>query len=517
MGLAVLGLASCNSYLDTMPDNRAEVDTPEKVRKLLVTAYPTTPYIFSAEVSSDNVDLVGKNNPNSSIFSDELFYWNEVREMDNEAPTNVWGANYSAIASANHALKAIEELGDTPDLKGLKAEALLCRAYGHFILVNMFSQHYSEEFGETDLGVHYMTAPETTLDPKYERESVKSNYENIEKDIEEGLKYIKETNYDIPKYHFNEKAAYGFAARFYLYKGDMEKVIKYASEVLGASPSTMLRDNIYLATLPQDGTATAREFISHNLKANLLLLTGSSNLGLAYGPYSIESRYTHNKLLCDTETFGIVKTPWGDFSEEEARALYIIPYRYYSGTNLNKVIMPRMPYFFEYTDPVAGIGYRKTVYPAFTSDETLLSRAEAYVRTKQYGLAVQDINLWLQAYVKEYVPVTQENIEKWAQSYEYYTPDKPTPKKVLNPDFTIEQGTQEDLLQYVLYLRRFETVHMGLRWFDIKRYGIKITRRLLDGENIGEVLPNVLEKRDNRCAFQLPPEVITAGMTPNPR
>lgn len=515
MGLAVLGFMSCNSFLDTMPDNRAEVDTPEKVKKLLVSAYPDSPYILMCEVSSDNVDRTGANNPNGSVLTDQIYAWEEIRESGNESPITVWAANHTAIAAANQALLSIEEMGNTKNLQGSKAEALLCRAYAHFMLVNIFGQHYSEAHSATDLGVAYMTAPETTLDPKYKRESVKSNYEKIEADILAALPHVRENVFDVPKYHFNENAAYAFAARFYLYKGDMDKVIEYASKVLGPSPATMLRDNKYLATLPQDGTATAKEFISPSLKANLLLLTGTSSLGYTYGPYSVESRYTHNKVISDTETYDIKKAPWGNINNS---SVYHIRSREYSGTNLNKVIMPRLPFYFEYIDPVAGIGYRKTVYAAFTSDETLLARAEAYVRTNQFDLAVADINSWLGAYVKNFVAVTQADIEAWANGYAYYTPQNPTPKKELNPDFDLVKGSaQENLLQYVLYLRRFETLHTGLRWFDIKRYGITVTRRLIDGGAVQAVLPNVLMKRDNRSALQLPADVISAGLTPNPR
>lgn len=514
IGTLALGLMGCSSFLDTVPDNRAEVDTKDKIRKLLVTAYPSTPYVFVSEVSSDNVDHTGINNPNGSVFSDQLFAWQDVTDNANESPVLIWSGCYGAISSANQALQSIEELGNTEELQPAKAEALLCRAYAHFILVNMFGQHYSEAHSASDLGVPYMTAPETTLDPKYERESVKSNYDRIEADILAALPYVHENIYDVPKYHFNEKAAYAFATRFYLYKGDMEKTIEYATKVVGPNPKTLLRDNAYLATLPQDGTATAKEFVAANLKANLLLLTGTSSLGLVYGPYSIESRYTHNKIISDTETFDIKNSPWGTIPGSSA---YFVRSREYSGTNLNKVIMPRMPYFFEYTDPVAGVGYRKTVYTGFTTDETLLSRAEAYVRTNQFGAAVADINSWLSAYVIDHIDVSQEEIEAWTSSYEYYTPLKPTPIKNLNPDFTLEKGgSQEKLLQYVLYLRRFETLHNGLRWYDVKRYGITVTRRLIDGTTIN-VLPNSISKRDDRLAIQLPADVITAGLEPNPR
>ena len=33
---------SCEKFLDTMPDNRAKIDSQEKIQKLLVSAYPDT-------------------------------------------------------------------------------------------------------------------------------------------------------------------------------------------------------------------------------------------------------------------------------------------------------------------------------------------------------------------------------------------------------------------------------------------------------------------------------------------
>jgi len=70
-------------------------------------------------------------------------------------------------------------------------------------------------------------------------------------------------------------------------------------------------------------------------------------------------------------------------------------------------------------------------------------------------------------------------------------------------------------LQVLLHLRRIETVHTGLRWFDIKRYGIEITRvDVSDGSKV-TVTSNVLKKDDKRRALQLPADVITAGLAPN--
>ena len=63
----------------------------------------------------------------------------------------------------------------------------------------------------------------------------------------------------------------------------------------------------------------------------------------------------------------------------------------------------------------------------------------------------------------------------------------------------------------MLHLRRVETVQEGLRWLDIKRYGIEISHNR-DGET-----PDVLTKDDLRRAWQLPQDVISAGVPGNPR
>ena len=102
---------------------------------------------------------------------------------------------------------------------------------------------------------------------------------------------------------------------------------------------------------------------------------------------------------------------------------------------------------------------------------------------------------------------------------EYYTDDKPTPKKALNPVLCTlpEDGRMEAYLHALLYVRRVEFYMMGMRWFDVKRYGIEITRRRL-GTTL-DVLETYdrLTKDDPRRALQLPKDVITAGLTPNPR
>ena len=60
----------------------------------------------------------------------------------------------------------------------------------------------------------------------------------------------------------------------------------------------------------------------------------------------------------------------------------------------------KLPFLFEYLDPVAMIGYPHTVYTAFSAEETLLARTEAYIMKEKYQEAVRDFNIWIKANTK---------------------------------------------------------------------------------------------------------------------
>lgn len=527
---AVLSLASvsCNKFLDEMPDNRAELNSEDKVSKILVSAYPTTAYLLPAEISTDNVDDYGVTNPNYDRLLEQLFNWNDVSETGNDSPYDLWEACYGAIASANAALKAIEDLGSPETLNPQKGEALVARAYSHFILVNVFSHHYTKAHADKDLGIPYMLEPETKLNPQYSRGTVAETYQNIKKDIEEGIPLINDASYGgTPKWHMNKAAAYAFAARVALYTQDWQNAVKYSSLAVGSNPVSQLRDNAKLASIGTDLLNMSINLNSSKEKSNLLLQAAGTNAGLHFGPYYVGSRYSHGGLLAETETW-FSTTPWGT-------ALTSTRYRprlfVYTGTNLDKTLASRISYMFEYTDPVAGIGYRRGVYAAFTVEEALLTRAEANIQLKNYTEALNDMNIWLTSNVVNPSPstLTVQNVNSWANALEESTPEKGTPKKKLNPDFQLEEGDQTNMIHAILMMRRLETIHMGLRWFDIKRYGIEIARRTVRGKtssetagNSGTVVgavdsQNKLKVRDNRQALQLPNAIIAAGLEANPR
>lgn len=519
LAIAVLACASCDKYLDVLPDNRAEIDSETKVQSLLVSAYIDHDYATVTQYISDDVQNTGDDNPYTDRFIDQVYAWDDVTESNNSSPEAAWESLYKAIASANHALKAIEDLGGptTDNLKAAKGEALLCRAYNHFMLTNLFCMHYDSKKPD-QLGIPYANEAEHNLNPTYERGTVAQDYACIEADLEEGLPLINDAFYSVPKYHFNQKAAYAFATRFYLYYEKPDKAIECANKVLGTAPQTMLRDYKHLGGMTSNFSAVSQEYVSADANCNLLLSTSYCSLGLAFGPYYVWAKYTQTPYITNNETAD-AQQPWMGTGYG-----YYATTKRYAATNLTRCIFWRIPYLFEYTDAVAGVVLRRAVIPLFTTDECLLNRAEAYILKGDYDSALADMNLWV-SNVSETGAKTLDvrTIKSFYDGVNYaYDGDNTlvgTVKKHLHPAFDIDEegSTQESMLQAVLNMRRIETLQTGLRWFDVKRYGIEINRMTLNPSGMPGKITDELLVDDPRRAIQIPLKVRDAGMTPNPR
>lgn len=495
--LAVL-FSGCDKYLDVVPDARTELDSKEKVYELLVSTYPE---IYTMGIFEHRTDNVHDNGP---LFSeaDELairenYYWQPNTEAHGDNTQGIWDACYSAIANTNIVLDAVDKLGNTGNLAGAKGEALVARAFNHFTLLNVFSMAYNGQTSGKDLGVPYSTKVESKIGETYSRPSVSEDYALIEKDLLEGLPLIDDQNYSVPKYHFNIQSANAFAAKFFLYKEDWDKAIEYATKALGNDPAATLRDIKDINESTTSAEEWGHAYIDSKKACNYMIIGLSSTW---FRSYAYSSRYGHTKEIVDRETLKS-PGPWGSSLPAYDRGIYNL-----SSSAAENQFMLKYFEFFEYTNVVAGIGFVHVMAVPFTSDETLLYRAEALVMKKEYDLAAKDLSDW---YVSK--GGSSASAATIAAFYEKAALSGEPVAKPLHPKFAIEEGMQTYMLQAVLHARRIETVHSGQRWEDIKRYGIEITHNVFRGE------PMTLTVDDPRRAIQLPGDVLAAGMTPNPQ
>jgi hypothetical protein len=136
---------------------------------------------------------------------------------------------------------------------------------------------------------------------------------------------------------------------------------------------------------------------------------------------------------------------------------------------------------------------------------------------EDYSNALKDLNLWITNRMTTGVILTRDAINDYYTGLNTYIPEDATAKKPLHPEFTIASPEQENFLHCLLHIRRIETIHDGLRWFDVKRFGIVIYRRHLDANENVDIVLDSLPVDDPRRAIQLPASTINAGLTPNPR
>ena len=536
--LVAVALTGCD-FLDQEPDMRASIDTKKKVQLLLVSAYTQANNAPICEYSSDNMidnnvpdprtGQANAENPLEEMYN-EIFAWKPVKSSGSQdSPKFIWDGNYMAIATANQALEAIKKLeAEGINMNAEKAEALLSRAYHHFMLASVFCQAWkNEEESKKDLGLTYMMQPETKVAPVYSRGpelvvnttesgdtawiggSLYHTFMNIERDLEAGLKLVTDEYYTIPRYHFNVKAAHAFAARFYLYKRDWAKVVEHADYVLTTTDETTLA-MLFDATTNRDQSnieLAFKHYIDVQAPCNLLLIATYSSS--AYAHFPGYGRYQYNGEAQDFTTYGSGPCWSGQFPGIGT----------WSADQKLGGFVAKDYYDFEYTDKVAGYGYIRMVNRAFTTNETLLSRAEAKVHLGDLAGATNDLRLWCQSYnvggrmsmlPDSTVDLSQEKITKFYNEKlgSKYAPELNNQKMASDWNISAEQMP---FIHCALHFRRIETLHDGLRWQDIKRYGIEI-------EHVqGKDAARKLVWNDDRRAIQLPQEVIVAGMTANPR
>lgn len=456
--LSVL-LGSCGKFLEAPYDNRVELTDVADIELLAINAYPMRADLFS-EILTDNFHHYASTMQASNAATYvPIFKWEDEYSdaITTATPTHAYAEYYKKIYEANLIIESLS-LAKGSDLKkkSLLGEALILRAYSYFSLVNLFSLHYNEATNATNLGVPLILEVPKENRSLYNRATVKEVYDQIDKDLEEGLAMFKDGISLAPRtaYRFSLSSIYAFLSRINLYKGKWDEAAKYADLVVaekGVVVRKMVEDFQRKSTTSEQ--YWAQEIMNPSIHPNLLLVNQVTSTFLCrpFG-YRLGGFYIAHDMF--------YATPTTDYRYQHFSA---------SGTVIDSVALV-VKYGNQPNNPSAV----QVRYDCFTMEEVLFNRAEANLRKANPDIAkaMSDI----------------EAIRKERFSTANYRP-LPTP------------ATVEAAITAILKERKLEFIGQGLRWYDIKRLGIQVEHRLVrtDPKSATILLPN-----DKRTALQIP-------------
>lgn len=453
--------SSCKKFLAVNPDNRIRPQSVEDYQAILTGALPQAFHLFT-ELYTDNYryyDYPDFNNANIQSWLKPVYLWSdEYISNSGITPEGGWRKYYNSIYVSNVVLEGLKTAtGDEARKSSLRGEALLVRAYCHFMLVNIFAKHYNEATAAADFGIPYALETEKESNTHYKRDAVKVVYDLVEKDALEGLSLIKDELYDKPKFHFSTTSANAFLSRVYLFKGDFEKSLLHSERVF--AKTTAVRDlfkdyDTYMAT------GLYAEFASRYAtveQSNILLMnhTLEWNSFARTGMYANEYRNT--------------------FASADLRGKL---YTFTSNQTPNYIVRK-----FRSQTPSDGQQYSNV--SLFVVEEVMYNAAEAAIRkaSPNPAYAIDKLNAIL---IKRLRPYTA----------------------LKAADFS----TNEALLAKIIDEKNRELCYEGYRWFDIKRFNIPVSHWTENGTIH-------LPANDMRRVFQIPVPELAANplMEPNPR
>lgn len=444
--------------------------------------YPMSTAAWIQELLSDNmVDnnaFVGTRFHSYYSFEEDIFAYKGVGILPSnlsnatDSPQNVWFRYNESILMCNKILSVIEGLSPSEKgeisaetLNSIKGELLVCRAWIHMSLAGLFAPAWRDDAkNATTKAIPYFTQTETDVNASEQSLSVKDFYDKMESDLLSGLALIGDAE-DASR--LGKKAAYAIAARLYLQERQWQKVLNYTNLVLGSDPASMLREQVFQSMESiydrrdkyYDLKDPANLFVQDTYSMRFRMLTagrfatnGDAMKATIWGP----GPKWNSTLPCMSSCVYIV--------QDQDYGVY-----YFKGFEE-----------FEYTDEEQGIGYVHNKYAILTAEETLLMRAEAKYYLADIEGCLADLNIWLQNKMMEsYKPMTlDEVVTFYTSSRGAFALSAVSPQDVSEQfRLPVVPGYEtyiEPLLQCILHFRRIETTLDGLRWTDIKRYGMNI-------------------------------------------
>lgn len=228
-----LSFSSCKKYLDITPVGKVIPTTASDFRALLTSGYSVFPRhkaILALRTDEFRLDEDSQDFPTLK----DIYSWNDANPDGLTAPLPYMDF-YKSIFYANEVILDVEaKAGISAETAQLKGEAYLMRAYANFELLNMYAKVYNKTTAASDKGVPIATTID--LEQKFPQASVEEVYTQIFADLAAGQQLLNVERWEAGKnYRFSKRAAQALAARIYEFRGEWDKALAAAQNVLQAN------------------------------------------------------------------------------------------------------------------------------------------------------------------------------------------------------------------------------------------------------------------------------------------
>ncbi|GGH06812.1 RagB/SusD family nutrient uptake outer membrane protein [Sphingobacterium alkalisoli] len=305
-------------------------------------------YPFLLEVGTDDYQMDHNSLGNLTAFDQSTykFIWTDLYPP---VYLGVWVNSYKPISISNIVMESLEKMGQTESAAGrnIRGQALFHRAFGHFMLAQVFCLPYDKDGTNAGLGIPLRHSSDANINSQ--RSTIKETYDDILKDMNEAVVLLNETNGYLSRP--NTASAYAALSRIYLAMELYDESERAATACLARQNTLIDLNTIDLgANYPYNAMNVETIFFACG--------SGSSLLSPSRGS------------VVSTELYNLFEP--GD--------LRLQSYFRSEGDN---------GYSFKGNYMGFGSG---TIFSGLTTSEVLLNRAECYARGRESAKARADLN-----------------------------------------------------------------------------------------------------------------------------
>lgn len=455
--LSVIGLCSCSDFLKETSQDEVIPSTIEDLDQLLAyEGYPRYEYQlmpFLDLLDDDVTQYITNNNQkvivtkysplylwggrtstnNETMFED---YMNLTNPTDNSPVIEVdsYERLYKMIAGCNVVLDMIGDVdGENNMKKRVEGEARVLRSFYYFNLINLYAYPYNAPNAPKGKSVGVPLKLTSIIDQNsVSRSTVAEVYNTIISDVEKGINLLTEVNAAGSKFRIGIGAAHLLASRFYLFMENWEKAAEHATAVFSAPGNTLTIFDMTTTNYPT-GVNQGKFPNPFTLNNPEIIFFYASNkeheivASLHYTQCFMVSDELRNCYANGDQRWNGYLCPYDDDADQKKSSKFTSELKFGACLRLS---------------------------------EAYLNRAEAYANLAKAGQyeyfekAISDLNSVREKRIKNYA----------SQAWTNNTFNN-------NADNLIEKCREE---------RRREFCFEGMRWFDLRRYGMKSFAHNLD-------------------------------------